>query len=207
MSVQEHNPFKIGDKVKVIPESMEDLSEYFKEYNHHSFAVVSWVDDTLVGTNLDRDGSHYTHYELYKEEKDMNQQEQQKTKRIPFTHELWEKWKDKGVVVTTMNGKVLEQFTYFNLPDTRIYAGVYDGLVGNYYPHHLLLEIPVTTKRIPFNPELKEKAKVFYGKVELTEWVQMKSGVVCGSHDSGSFAGVITNLYHPNDLKMEIEED
>lgn len=54
------NPFKIGDRVKVIPESMLDLPEYFKEYNRHPFAVVTWVDDTLVGTTLDKDGSHYT---------------------------------------------------------------------------------------------------------------------------------------------------
>ena len=35
---------------------------------------------------------------------------------------------------------------------------------------------------------------------------QLKRGVVCGSYDAGGFAGVITNLYHPNDLQMEIEE-
>ena len=205
------NPFKVGDKVKI----KEDPYGIFSRagFKLNTIYTVRQVEFDRLYLKEALGCIHYTHLELYKEEKDMTlqttPQTQPKTKRVPFTHDLWEKWKDNGGEVTTMNGRVLDQFTCFNLRDVRVYAGVYTEvapLVGTYYSHHLFLEIPITTKRIPFNPELKD-AKVFYGGVELIEWVQMKSGVVCGSYDSDGFAGVITNLYHPNDLEMEIEED
>lgn len=206
------NPFKIGDKVKVIPESMEDLSEYFKEYNHHSFAVVSWVDDTLVGTNLDRHGSHYTHYELYKEEKDMTQQAQQKTKRVPFTHELWEKWKDNGgKVIRKLTGKQVLQFAYFPEADRR-YRCVYLTLPGTSLwtggIDEIELEIPITTKRIPFNPELKD-AKVFHlaedvenGGVEVKDWWITKDKQLVCQWSNGT-----VGYANPCFIEMEIEED
>lgn len=213
MSVQEHNPFKVGDKVKLLKRSYEFNPIFWRKYDGFKYSFVKGVIGDTISTSEDSSPQHYSHFEFYEEEKDMTlqttPQTQPKTKRVPFTHDLWEKWKDNGGEVTTMNGRVLDQFTCFNLRDVRVYAGVYTEvapLVGTYYSHHLFLEIPITTKRIPFNPELKD-AKVFYGGVELIEWVQMKSGVVCGSYDSDGFAGVITNLYHPNDLQMEIEEN
>lgn len=134
---------------------------------------------------------------------------QQKTKLVPFTHELWETWKDRGVKVIYANGPhTVEDLVCFNNAMTTYrYAGyvkerdcVYVCEGGDFS-----LEIPVTTKRIPFDPERKD-AKVFYGEQELLEWVQMKTGVVCGTIKLDNFNDEHTSLYHPNDLKMEIEE-
>lgn len=142
------------------------------------------------------------------EEKDMTQQTQQKTKVVPFTHELWEGWKDKGGKVIYGYGPhiIKDMVCFDNAVTTYRYAGYCEELDMIYVceGNDLSLEIPVTTKRVPFNPELKD-AKAFYGEVELTEWVQMKSGVVCGiiKHEDG---GYTTSLYHPNILEMEVEE-
>lgn len=132
------------------------------------------------------------------------------TKRVPFTHELWEKWKEKGgKVIYKRTGKQVLQFAYFPEADYR-YRCVYLTLPGTPLwasdTEEIELLIPVTTKRIPFNPELKN-AKVFYGDTELIEWFQAKTGVVCGTHVVNNFGGEDTSLYHPNDLKMEIEEE
>jgi hypothetical protein len=201
-----NNPFKVGDKVKLLQSSYDFNPSLWRKYTGHKYATVLFVSGDKIITTIESDTSHYSHFELYKEPEEQTMQ-QPKTKRIPFTHELWEKHKDKDVVVTALNGRVLEQFTCFNLPDTCLYAGVYDGLVGNYYSSHLFLEIPITTKRIPFNPELKD-AKVFYDDTELTEWVLMSSNVVCGVHTQvHPFKSLETALYHPTHLEMEIEED
>ncbi len=203
-------PFKVGDKVKI----KEDLYGFlgragFKlntiytvgEVNRETYRIS--VKETLGCL-------HYTHFDFYKEEKDMTQQTQQKTKRVPFTHELWEKWKDKGgkMIYTPTGMQVLQLAAYFPEADHRyryVFLTCPGTLVKARDLDDLALEIPVTSKRIPFNPELKD-AKVFYGDTELIEWVQMNSGVVCGSYDTGGIDGVITNLYRPNDLQMEIEE-
>lgn len=209
MSGFDKNPFKVGDKVRVKASVLSTFPVVFKNFLSVKYAIVTGIESYRVFTNVDDEPTHFEHFEPYKEpeEKDMNSQ--QKTKRVPFTHELWEKWKDKGgKVIYTPTGRQVLQLAYFPEADHR-YRYVFltkPGTVtslGNC--DWLAIEIPVTTKRIPFNPELKA-TKVFYGDTELIEWVQMNSGVVCGSYDTGGIDGVITNLYHPNDLQMEIEE-
>lgn len=201
------NPFKVGDKVKLLKSSYDFNPALWRKYDGYRYSIVTGLFDGQISTTEDSRPQHYTHFELYEEEKDMTPQTtpqtQPKTKRVPFTHELWEKWKDKGVMVTTLNGKVLEQFTHFNLPDIRIYAGVYGGLIGNYYSHHLFLEIPITTKRIPFNPELKD-AKVFlkYNNVPVDEWHWFSNNIV-----AVLTTGKRIDAKFPPELEMEIEEN
>lgn len=213
MSVLEHNPFKAGDKVKLLKSSYNFNPRLWDAYMGHEYSFVTAVDGNKITTSEDKSFSHYTHFDFYKEEKDMTQQTQQKTKIVPFTHELWGKWKDNGGKVIYARGPhiIKDMVCFDNAVTTYRYAGYCEELDMVYVCEgdDLSLEIPVTTKRIPFNPELKDDkvfVKVFYGDTEMVEWVQMKSGVVCGSYDAGGFAGVITNIYHPVDLQMEIEE-
>ena len=210
MSGFDKNPFKVGDKVRVKANVLSIFPVVFKNFLSVKYAIVTGVESYRVFTNVDDEYTHFEHFELYKEpeEKDMNNQ--QKTKRVPFTHELWEKWKDKGgKVIHTPTGREVLQLAYFPEATHRhryVYLIVPRAVTCTGTCDPLAIEIPVTTKRIPFNPELK-MAKAFYGKTELTEWVQMTSGVVCGSYDTKGFDGITTSLYHPNDLQMEIEED
>ena len=207
MSGFDKNPFKVGDKVRVKASVLSTFPVVFKNFLSVKYAIVTGIESYRVFTNVDDEHTHFEHFELYKEANEdvMNKQTQQKTKRVPFTHELWEKYKDKDAVVTTLNGRVLEQFTCFNLRDVRVYAGVYTEvapLVGNYYSHHLFLEIPITSKRIPFNPELKD-AKVFTtdSNQPVADWVMFKDGQVACQWPS-NYMG-----YYPiNLLEMEIEE-
>lgn len=211
MSGFDKNPFKVGDKVRVKANVLSTFPVTFKNFLSVKYAIVTGVESYRVFTNVDDEYTHFEHFELYKEpeEKDMAQQTQQKTKRIRFTHELWEKWKDKGGKVIYANGPhtIKDMVCFSNATTTYRYAGYCEERDCVYVCEgdDFSLEIPVTTKRIPFNPELKD-AKVFYGDTELIEWVQMNSGVVCGSYDTNGIDVVITNLYHPNDLQMEIEE-
>lgn len=137
-----------------------------------------------------------------------------KYKVIPFSAEAWKTWKGDERVKVFHHTNPISQFTMFNCDSEYVAAGVYEHLEGyrNLVKIHLSdfqnmkLQIPVTTKRIPFNPELKD-AKVMYGDTELIDWHQMKSGVVCGTRElNDGFNGQDTNLYHPNSLTMEIEE-
>ena len=212
MSVQEHNPFKVGDKVKVKAYVLRAYPRAFKNFIPVQYAVVTKVEYNSIFTDVEDTPTHFEHFDFYKEEKDMNQQAHQKTKRVPFTHELWEKYKDIAKIIYIPSGGEVLGFAYFPQADSR-FRYAYLTRTGTVPTcgsgESFYLEIPITTKRIPFNPELKDAkvlVKVFYGDTEMVEWVQMKSGVVCGSYDAGGFAGVITNLYHPNDLQMEIEE-
>ena len=212
MSVQEHNPFKVGDKVKVKAYVLRAYPRALKNFLPVQYAVVTKVEYNSIFTDVEDAPTHFEHFEFYKEEKDMNQQVHQKTKRVPFTHELWEKYKDVAKIIYIPSGGEVLGFAYFPQADSRFrYAYLTrTGTAPTFGSgESFYLEIPITTKRIPFNPELKDAkvfVKVFYEDTEMVEWVQMKSGVVCGSYDAGGFAGVITNLYHPNDLQMEIEE-
>lgn len=214
MSGIDKNPFRVGDKVKVKPHVLLTWPRAFKNYIPIQYAVVTKLDSVHVFTDVDSDPTNFEHFELYEEpEVDVmtKPDTQQKTKRVRFTHELWEKWKDKGgKVIYVPTGKQVLQLAYFPEADHR-YRYVYlttPGTVtsmGTCDP--LDIEIPVTTKRIPFNPELKD-AKVFYGNTELIEWVKMSSDVVCGVHEQLSpFKSLETALYHPNHLEMEIDED
>lgn len=214
MSGLDKNPFRAGDKVKVKMHVLRAWPRAFKNYLPVQYAVVTEVDYNCVFTDVEDTPTHFEHFEFYKEEKDMNQQTtqqaQQRTKRVPFTHELWEKWKGKGgKVIYVPTGKQVMQLAYFPEADHR-YRYVCLTTLGSCThatdTEYLALEIPITTKRIPFNPELKD-AKVFYEKTELIEWVRMSSDVVCGVHEQLSpFKSLETALYHPNHLEMEIDE-
>lgn len=211
------NTFKIGDKVRVREDVYGILARAgFKLNTTYTVAGIDGIGiDGIGGGSVylkeTRGCLHYTHLKLYKEANEdvMTQQTQQKTKRVPFTHELWEKWKDKGGKVIYANGPhiIKDMVCFSNATTTYRYAGYCEGRDCVYVCEgdDFSLEIPVTSKRIPFNSGLKD-AKVFYGDTELIEWVQMNSGVVCGSYDTNGIDGVITNLYHPNYLQMEIEE-
>lgn len=66
----------------------------------------------------------------------------------------------------------------------------------------LQLEIPVTTKRVPFNPELKD-AKVFttLDNQQIVDWVMFKDGqVAC------QWPNAYMGYYPTRFLEMEIEE-
>lgn len=210
------NTFKIGDKVRVREDRYGILARAgFKLNTTYTVAGIDQIGiDGIGGGSVylkeTRGCLHYTHLKLYKEANEdvMNKQTQQKTKRIHFTHKLWEKWKDVAKIIYIPSGGEVLRFAYFPEADSRFrYAYLTRSGTAPAFGsgESFWLEIPVTAKRIPFNPELKD-AKVFYGDTELIEWVQMNSGVVCGSYDTGGIDGVITNLYHPNDLQMEIEE-
>ena len=209
MSVQEHNPFKVGDKVKVKAYVLRAYPRAFKNFIPVQYAVVTKVEYNSIFTDVEDTPTHFEHFDFYKEEKDMNQQAHQKTKRVPFTHELWEKYKDIAKIIYIPSGGEVLGFAYFPQADSRFrYAYLTRtgtaptcGSGESFY-----LEIPITTRRIPFNPELKD-AKVFYDKTELIEWVRMSSDVVCGVHEQLSpFKSLETALYHPNHLEMEIDE-
>lgn len=206
------NPFKVGDKVKLLKRSYEFNPIFWRRYEGFKYSFVRGVVGDTISTSEDISPQHYSHFELYKEEKDMNQQTQPKEKRVPFSAELWKKYKDVAdVVFSGTNYRVLrlESFPQGLEYEGNIYyfaAVTHQGSIVLTQDRLLSLIIPVTIKHVPFSPELKD-AKVFYGETELTEWFQAKTGVVCGTHTVNSFGGEDTSLYHPNDLHMEIEED
>lgn len=213
MSGLDKNPFRAGDKVKVKMHVLRAWPHAFKNYLPVQYAVVTKVEYNSIFTDVEDTPTHFEHFEFYKEEKDMNtqttQQTQQKTKRVPFIHELWEKYKDAAKIIYIPSGGEVLGFAYFPQADSR-FRYVYLTRAGTAPTSDsgksFCLEIPVTTKRIPFNPELKD-AKVFYEKTELIEWVRMSSDVVCGVHEQLSpFKSLETALYHPNHLEMEIDE-
>lgn len=199
------NPFRVGDKVKVNATALRTFPDAFKNYLSVRYVVVTKIDGATVFTDVDNRPTYFEHFELYKEPEETTIQ-QPKTKRTPFTHELWEKYKD--VATPYYKQLTVFQLAYFE-GTTKGYtlAGVLSDQLSRFYESEIDLEIPITTKRIPFNPELKD-AKVVckFTSDELSEWVYMTSNVVCGviNREGGGFT---TELYHPNYLEMEIEED
>lgn len=203
------NPFKVGDKVKIKEDPYGILNR--AGFRLNTIYTVKQVDEETDRLYLKETLGclHYTHFDFYKEEKAMSQQTQQKTKRVPFTHELWEKYKDAAKIIYIPSGGEVIGFAYFPQADSR-FRYVYLTRAGTAPTSDsgksFCLEILVTTRRIPFNPELKD-AKVFYEKTEIIEWVRMSSDVVCGVHEQLSpFKSLETALYHPNHLEMEIDE-
>lgn len=208
MSGFDKNPFKVGDKVRVKARVLSTFPVVFKNFLSVKYAIVTGVESHRVFTNVDDEPTHFEHFELYKEseEKDMNNQP--KTKRVPFSVAAWVRHKDNASVY--LNGKMCHTFLpMFNYQNDQGYALYQFNFFGNVEYHSVWsfeIEIPVTSKRIPFNPELKD-AKVFYGDTELIEWVLMSSNVVCGVHtQTHPFKSLETALYHPAHLEMEIEE-
>ncbi len=205
------NPFRVGDKVKLLKSSYDFNPTLRMKYEGFRYSIVTGMFDGQISTTEDSIYTAFTHFEFYKEPEETTMQQQSKTKRVRFTHELWEKWKDNGgKVIHTPTGREVLQLAYFPEADHRyryVYLTTPGTLVALGTCDPLDLVIPITTKRIPFNPELKD-AKVVcrHTSDELLEWVYMMSGVVCGviKHEGG---GYTTKLYHPNTLEMEIEED
>lgn len=205
------NTFKIGDTVKLLKSSYDFSPFAWRMYDGYVYSTVTHVVGDQIVTTEDSKPTHYSHFELYKEPSEdvMNKQTQQKTKRVPFSVAAWTKYKDVAKVY--LDGKLCDAFlpmlNYQNDQGYALYKLSFSGHVEYYSVWGFELEIPITTKRVPFNPELKG-AKVFYGKTELIEWRCMSSGVVCGVHEHESpFKSLETALYHPNHLEMEIDED
>ena len=104
------------------------------------------------------------------------------------------------------------QLAYFPEADHR-YRYVYLTMPGSCVQatstDYLELVIPVTTKRIPFNPELKEIAKVFHlsedvengGKEVKDWWITKDRQLVC------QWSNGTVGYANPHSLEMEIEED
>lgn len=203
------NPFKVGDKVKLLKSSYDFNPILWRKYDGYTYSIVTEVFDGLISTTEDSSPQHYSHFELYKEPEETTVK-QPKTKRIPFTHEMWEKHKNVAKIIYVPSGGEVLGFAYFPEADSRFHyayltrSGTAPTLGSG---ECFWLEIPVTTKRIPFNPELKD-AKVVckHTSDELLEWVYMMSSVVCGVIDREG-CGFTTELYHPNYLEMEIEEE
>lgn len=217
MSGIDKNPFRVGDKVKVKAHVLRAWPSIFSKYLPTECAIVTRIVNNHVLTDVDSDPAHFEHFELYKEpcikpeQEVMKLQTQQKTKRVPFSEESWLKHKSAKVIWEPTEAEIL----YFDKWGGYDFIGVYKAPGADYaattfkvadFPN-MALEIPVTTKRIPFNPELKD-AKVVckHTSDELSEWVYMTSSVVCGVINRGD-GGFTTELYHPNYLEMEIEEE
>lgn len=211
MSGFDKNPFKVGDKVRVKASVLSTFPVVFKNFLSVKYAIVTGVESYRVFTNVDDEHTHFEHFEIYKEseEKDMNNQP--KTKRVPFTQELWEKWKDNGgKVIHTPTGREVLQLAYFPEATHRhryvylIASGTF-AYTGTCDP--LAIEIPITTKRIPFNPELKD-AKVFIEgdmldfNIEIKEWYLFSNGFVALLDYEDN-----VRIKHFCRVQMEIEED
>lgn len=206
MSGIDKNPFRVGDKVKVKSPVLRAWPRAFKNYLPVKYAVVTKLDNIHVFTDVDDAPTHFEHFELYRESSE-DVMKQQKTKRVPFSKAAWEKY--KGVATPYYNeNSAVSQLTYFEGSTTAFtLAGTVAGQLSRFYGSEIELEIPITTKRIPFNPELKG-TKVFYGKTELIEWFYLRTGLVCGTYELvAAFKGMESLLYHPSDLEMEIDEE
>lgn len=197
------NTFKIGDTVKLLKSSYDFSPFAWRMYDGYVYSTVTHVVGDQIVTTEDSKPTHYSHFELYKEPSEdvMNKQTQQKTKRIPFNPSLGD-----AAVFTKLGNHLVKEWHVFS-------TGVVATLCENFLhttKHdqiELEMEVPITTKRIPFNPGLKG-TKVFYGKTELIEWFYLRTGLVCGTYEwVAAFKGMESLLYHPSDLEMEIDEE
>lgn len=134
---------------------------------------------------------------------------EQKTKRIPFSVEAWKDNRGAKVFWKPTSTEIL----YFDCwrVGGASFIGVYKApnceyaastfTTGDY--HKMELEIPVTTKRIPFDPERKD-AKVFIkaDNSAIKEWYVFSNGLVAG------MCGVSNYLtaFNQDSLEMEVEE-
>lgn len=209
------NPFKVGDKVKLLKSSYDFNPILWRKYDGYRYSIVTGLFDGQISTTEDSRPQHYTHFELYKEEKDMTQQTtpqaQQKTKRVPFTHELWEKWNQTAKVIWTPTETEILYFAKWGGCDYD-FIGVYkapgeeyaaSAFVEGDFPD-MAIEIPVTTKRIPFDPELKD-AKVFTKSHNrlVKEWHMFSTGVVATLCETD----IVVTKHDCGELEMEVEED
>lgn len=211
MSGFDKNPFRVGDRVRVKEHVLRTWPAAFNKYLAVKYAVVTHILSSQLLTDMDNAYAHHEHFELYKELEETTMQQQSKTKRVRFTQELWEKWKDNGGrVIHTPTGREVLQLAYFPEATHRhryvylIASGTF-AYTGTCDP--LAIEIPITTKRIPFNPELKD-AKVFIEgdmldfNIEIKEWYLFSNGFVALLDYEDN-----VRIKHFCRVQMEIEED
>lgn len=214
------NPFKVGDSVTVRTVT-NLLKHHYDSAEMYTVLYISPYYKDFVFLEGKLFAIHYTLLEYYKEPATKEQEKQpMKTKRIPFSEEAYNKYKDVAKVIwTPSNAEILYFSKWYN--QSAVFIGVYKAPYEEYTATtfsvedtaSMSMEIPVTTKRIPFDASRKD-AKVLLAhtttstRTELVEWVQMeKSIVVAGvTEDKLDRSGFYTALYHPNDLVMEIEE-
>lgn len=202
--------FNVGDKVVVSPSAFDYgvLQKYgFKPNAVYTVSAFMNSERDLLWFEELKCSAHQSHFDFYKEEKDMTQQTQQKTKRVPFTHELWENYKDVAKIIYIPSGGEVLGFAYFPQADSRFrYAYLTrTGTAPTFGSgESFWLEIPVTTKRIPFNPELKD-AKVFTKSHNrlVKEWHMFSTGVVATLCETD----IVVTKHDCGELEMEIEED
>jgi len=210
------NKFKVGDKVELKHDTYGFLAKAgFRMGKVYTVKEVDTETDRVyVKETLGC--IHYTHFELYKEP--TQEKQPMKTKHIPFSEDSWTKNRTCSVFWKPTNTVILYFNRWLDGHDSR-FIGVCKATESEYCAttfsqydfSNMELEIPVTTKRIPFDASRKD-AKVLLAhansRVELIEWVQMeKSSVVVGvTEDKLDCGGFFTAIYHPNDLEMEIEE-
>lgn len=199
------NPFKAGDKVKLLKSSYDFNPILWRKYDGYTYSIVTEVFDGQISTTEDSSPQHYRHFELYKEPEEEVMNSQPKTKRVLFSVAAWTKYKDVAKVY--LNGKLcgafLPMLNYQNDQGYALYKLSFFGDVEYYSVWGFELEIPVTTKRIPFNPELKD-AKVFTtdSNQSVVDWAMFKDGQVACQWPNQYMGYYPTNL-----LEMEIEED
>ena len=204
-----NNPFKVGDKVKVKRCFAEKYSRIFNLYAAVEYAKVIAIHGSYIVTDIDKQNPiDYIHFELYKEP--TQEKQPMKTKRIPFSEEAYAKY--KGVARVWFNGKECNEFVYltngksghakqgYALYKTAIWCDV-----GWYSVWAFELEIPVTTKRIPFDASRKN-AKVLYFNYDVVEWVAMQGGAFLAITYKTELDTTISLIVNPDDLTMEIEE-
>ena len=149
------NQFKVGEKVVCI--NAEGVLMWLTVGQEYTITYLHDDGYVAVDNIINNFGWCPSRFKLKEENHTMTSQ--QKTKRVPFTHELWEKWKERGgKVFHRLTGREVLQFAYFSEADHRYrcaYLTCPGALVRAGDIDQLELLIPVTTKRIPFNPELK----------------------------------------------------
>jgi len=197
------NPFKVGDLVELKSDDYGFLARGGFKLNYpYTVKEVDtetdrlYVEETLGCLHY----THYTHFEFYKDP----EKQSMKTKRIPFSEESYEKYKDVAKVIATKL-EIVDCYVF----STGVVGVLYkmpNGDVSNVIlpinQHLLELEIPVTTKRIPFDASRKD-AKVFNKQGNpVKEWHVFSNGVVAVLPVASDFLSAQAQ----DDLIMEIEE-
>jgi len=204
------NPFKVGDLVELKSDDYGFLARGGFKLNYpYTVKEVDtetdrlYVEETLGCLHY----THYTHFEFYKDP----EKQPVKTKRIPFSEEAYNKYKD--VAKVWLYGKECERFTFMVSGQSCVGDGewsqgyalfVYKGCkdVSFHSVWSFELEIPVTTKRIPFDASRKD-ANVFNKQGNpVKEWYVFSNGVVAVLPVAGDFLSAQAQ----DDLEMEIEE-
>lgn len=202
--------FNVGDKVIVSPSAPDYgvLQKYgFKPNTVYTISAFMNSERDFLWFEELKHYAHQSHFDFYKEEKDMTQQTQQKTKRVPFTHELWESGnKTANVYYLATQRQLCGLVCFEQVNNPYKYAGYakYNDCIYVCSEDEMSLEIPVTTKRIPFNPELKD-AKVFIkrGNCLVKEWHLFSNEAVAVLPKSSR----LLSAKDKSELEMEIEED